>query len=64
MGDVICLEEIYITPSTIGLKLINHQNYKTGYSTPELSKTGQITPQGGFVGWFCLFLFYLFQLDL
>jgi len=28
------LEEVYITPSTIGPRLFNPSNYKTGYSIP------------------------------
>jgi hypothetical protein len=53
--------------------LLNLINYKTVYSTPELSKTGQINPQTVLNGGicyinrgllqyqrFCLFLFFLF----
>ena len=28
------MEEVYITPSTIGPRLLNPSNYKTGYSIP------------------------------
>jgi hypothetical protein len=39
------LEKVYFTPSTIGGGLLNLLNYETVYSTPELFKTGQITPR-------------------
>ena len=58
------MEEVYITSSTIGSKLLNHQTTKPVILPPELSKTGQIIPQSGFGGWFCLFIFYSFQLNL
>ena len=57
-------EKVYITPSTIGPGLLNPQTTKPVIVPPELSKKGQITPQDGFGGWFCLCLFYLFQLNL
>ena len=45
-----------MTLSTIGPRLINPPNYKTDYSTPELSKTGEITLkavlEGGFIFFF------------
>jgi hypothetical protein len=46
------LEKVYFTPSTIGGGLLNLLNYETVYSTPELSKSGQITPQAVFRRWF------------
>jgi hypothetical protein len=45
------LEKVYFTPSTIGGGLLNLLNYETVYSTPELSKSGQITPQTVFRRW-------------
>ena len=38
------LEKVYITPPNYSWWTISPSNYKTGYSTPELSKSGQITP--------------------
>ena len=32
------MEKVYITPQTIKGGLLHPPNYKTGYSTPELSK--------------------------
>ena len=37
-------EKVYITPSPMGVGLHNLPTYETIYITPELSKTGQITP--------------------
>ena len=62
MLDGAVSEEVYITSSTIVPRRLNPPNYKTNYSTPELFKTGQITPR---LFWMVVlsFLFYLFQLN-
>jgi hypothetical protein len=39
------LEKTHITPSTMKGGIFHPLNYKTSYSTPQLAKTGQITPQ-------------------
>jgi hypothetical protein len=43
-GGTVVLKKVYFTPSTAGVGILNPLNYETVYSTPELSKTGQITP--------------------
>jgi hypothetical protein len=43
--DWILFGESLLHPLNYGGELLNPLNYKTVYSTPELSKTGQITPQ-------------------
>jgi hypothetical protein len=46
------MEKFYITPDVLSVV-----NYETGFSIPELSKTGQINRTYGFRRWFCIFLF-------
>ena len=46
-------------PSTIGPGLLNPKTTKPVILIPELFKTGQITPQGVFGGWFSLFLLFI-----
>ena len=60
------LEKVYITPH-YSWWTISPSNYKTEYSTPELSKSGQITPSSSFGQWFCysstiLFFFFTYFL--
>jgi hypothetical protein len=44
--DVSKMKKVYITPFPNYLGwTTSSSNYKTGFSTPELSKTGQIAPQ-------------------
>jgi hypothetical protein len=60
---LILQEKVYVTPQTIKGGLLHLSNYKTGFSTPKLSKTSQITPERFWKvillqwQWFCLFLF-------
>jgi hypothetical protein len=59
------MKKVYITPSPNYLgRTTSPSNYKTGFSTPELSKTGQIAAQAILDGGFVFFFFYLFQRNL
>jgi len=46
------------SPQLWGLDYLTPQTMKPVILPPELFKTGQITPQGGFGEWFCLFFYF------